>query len=65
VVVEVKSTAALLPVHQSQLLTYMGLTGCPAGLLINFNVPRLMGGVKRMINPHAGAKPSLSRMNET
>jgi GxxExxY protein len=51
VVVELKSTAALLPVHESQLLTYMGLTKCPAGLLINFNVPRLMDGVKRMINP--------------
>ena len=63
VVVEVKSTAALLPVHQSQLLTYMGLTNCPAGLLINFNVPRLMDGVKRMINPRAGAsaKPVLEQ----
>jgi GxxExxY protein len=57
VVVEVKSTAALLPVHQSQLLTYMGLTNCPAGLLINFNVPRLMDGVKRMLNPRASASP--------
>ncbi len=64
VVVEVKSTAALLPVHQSQLLTYMGLTDCPAGLLINFNVPRLMDGVKRMINPRAGAKSSLSSIRE-
>ena len=63
VVVEAKSIAALRPVQQ--LLTYMGLTECPAGLLINFNVPRLMDGVKRMINPRAGAKSSLSRMNET
>jgi len=31
----------------------MGLTDCPAGSLINFNVPRLMDGVKRMINPRA------------
>ena len=30
--------------------TYLHLTGCPAGLLINFNVPRLMDGVKRLIN---------------
>ena len=51
VVVEVKSAAALLPVHQAQLLTYMQLTDCPVGLLINFNVPRLMDGVKRLINP--------------
>ena len=53
VVVELKSAAALLPVHQAQVLTYMGLTDCPAGLLINFNVARLMDGVKRLINPRA------------
>lgn len=53
VVVELKSVAALLPVYQAQLLTYVGLTDCPAGLLINFNVPRLMDGVKRLINPRA------------
>ena len=51
VVVEVKSMAAILAVHQAQLLTYMKLTGCPAGLLINFNVARLMDGVKRLVNP--------------
>lgn len=53
VVVEVKSVATLLPVHQAQLLTYMQLTECPVGLLINFNVARLMDGVKRLINPRA------------
>src|SRR5262245_9552952 len=37
VVVEVKSVAALLPVHQGQAITYMGLTNCPVALLINFN----------------------------
>jgi GxxExxY protein len=55
VVVEVKSAVAVLPVHQAQLLTYLSLTGCPVGLLINFNVPRLMDGVKRLLNPRAGA----------
>ena len=53
VVVELKSTSALLPVHQAQVLTYLEITKCPAGLLINFNVPRLMDGVKRLINPRA------------
>ena len=52
-VVELKSTSALLPVHQAQVLTYLEITKCPAGLLINFNVPRLMDGVKRLINPRA------------
>lgn len=50
VVVEMKSVDRLLPVHQAQVLTYMGLTGCPAGLLINFNVPTLIDGVQRLIN---------------
>jgi GxxExxY protein len=54
VVVEVKAVAAMLPVYQAQTLTYMRLTECPAGLLINFNVPKLMDGVKRLINPRAG-----------
>jgi PD-(D/E)XK nuclease superfamily len=45
----------LLPVYQAQVLTYMRLTECPAGLLINFNVPRLMDGVKRLINARDSA----------
>ena len=49
-VAEVKSVDALLPVHQAQVLTYLCLTGCPAGLLINFNVPRLTDGVRRLLN---------------
>jgi GxxExxY protein len=46
----VKAVAALLPVYQAQTLTYMRLTECPAGLLINFNVPKLLDGVKRLID---------------
>ena len=48
VVVELKSVAALESVHQAQLLTYMRLAECPIGLLINFNVARLIDGLKRM-----------------
>lgn len=48
VVVELKTVDALLPVHQAQLLTYLKLTGCKIGLLINFNVPVLRQGLKRM-----------------
>jgi GxxExxY protein len=39
----------LLPVHEAQLLTYMKLTGCKAGLLVNFNVSMLKHGIKRMV----------------
>ncbi len=53
VVVEVKAVTAMLPVYQAQTLTYMRLAKCPAGLLINFNVPKLMDGVKRLVNPRA------------
>ena len=53
VVVEVKSVERLLPVHEAQLLTYLRLTGRPAGLLMNFNVPKLVDGVTRLVNPRA------------
>ena len=51
VVVEIKSVATLLPVHEAQVLMYLSLGGQPAGLLINFNVPKLVDGVKRVLNP--------------
>jgi GxxExxY protein len=49
VIVEVKSVEQLAPVHSAQILTYMALLACPAGLLINFNVARLVDGVKRFV----------------
>lgn len=49
VVVEVKAVDSLLPIHQAQLLTYMKLAGCKVGLLINFHVPVLKNGVKRLV----------------
>ncbi len=49
VVVELKSVDALEEVHEAQLLTYLKLTGCKVGLLINFNVTVLRNGIKRMV----------------
>lgn len=49
VVVEVKSVAALEPIHEAQLLTYLRLGGWKVGLLINFNVPILKTGIKRRV----------------
>lgn len=49
VVVELKAVKALEAIHEAQLLTYMKLTGCEVGLLINFNVPVLKQGIKRMV----------------
>jgi GxxExxY protein len=58
VVVEIKAVAALAPVHQAQRLTYMRIADCPVGLLINFNVPRLIDGVKRLVNGAASKTAS-------
>ena len=49
VVVELKAVAGLEPIHEAQLLTYLKLTKCRVGLLINFNVPTLKQGIKRMV----------------
>jgi GxxExxY protein len=48
VIIEVKSVETVLPVHKAQLLTYMKLSKTPVGLLINFNVPRLVDGITRL-----------------
>jgi GxxExxY protein len=52
IVVELKALEHVLPVHGAQVLTYMRLTNAPLGLLINFNVPKLVTGVKRFVNPY-------------
>lgn len=51
VVVEVKAVAAYVPVHSAQVVTYLKLTGCPVGLLMNFNVKRLADGIRRLVRP--------------
>lgn len=48
-VVELKAVEKLLPVHEAQLLTYLRLSNTKRGLLINFNVPVLKDGLKRMV----------------
>ena len=48
-VVELKTVSDLAPIHEAQLLTYLKLTKLKAGLLINFNVPLLKNGIKRMV----------------
>ena len=49
VILELKSVATTLPVHESQLLTYLRLTSKQVGLLINFNVPVLKNGIRRCV----------------
>jgi GxxExxY protein len=47
---EIKCVEKLLPVHSSQLLTYLKLSGIKLGLLLNFDVPHMRDGVHRVIN---------------
>lgn len=49
VIGELKAVETILPVHEAQLLTYLKLTGMRLGFLINFNVPLLKNGIKRII----------------
>ncbi len=49
VVVEIKAVENLLPIHEAQLLTYLKLGGWQVGLLINFNVPVLKQGIRRLV----------------
>ncbi len=50
VVVEVKTVERFAPIHEAQMLTYLRLTDCPLGLLLNFNSPLMKDGVKRVMN---------------
>jgi iron complex transport system substrate-binding protein len=50
VVVEIKSVERLAPIFEKQLQTYLRLTDCRAGLLINFNEKLLKHGIKRIVN---------------
>ncbi|NLT52729.1 MAG: GxxExxY protein, partial [Ignavibacteria bacterium] len=49
VVIEIKSVDCLTDVHTAQVLTYLKLSKCKIGLLINFNVASLKNGIKRLI----------------
>ncbi len=54
VIVELKAVDNLAPVHHAQLLTYLRLTNCQLDLLINFNVPVLKEGIRRVVNNFQG-----------
>ena len=51
VIVEIKAVERLERVHSAQVLSYLRLSGCKVGLLLNFNIKQLInGGVKRIVN---------------
>lgn len=50
VVLELKAIDALAPIHEAQMITYLKLSQCRVGLLINFNVQLLKKGIKRLVH---------------
>ena len=50
-VVELKTVERIHPLHLAQVITYLKLTGCPAGLLMNFNSTSLRAGLRRLDHP--------------
>jgi len=59
VIVEVKVVDRLAPIHQAQLLSYLKLSGCKVGLLINFNVKVVKDGIRRVVNNFPDSPRSL------
>ncbi len=49
-ILEIKSVEALNDIHFAQLLTYLKLTNCKLGMLMNFNVALIKNGIKRVVN---------------
>lgn len=50
VIIEIKSVDAINDIHLAQILTYLRLSGCKLGLLLNFNVLHFKDGIKRVVN---------------
>jgi GxxExxY protein len=58
IILELKTVEHLLPIHEAQLLTYLKLSGLTLGLLINFNVPLLKNGIRRLVNNYVESPAS-------
>ena len=50
VIIEMKAVERLMPIHQAQILSYLKLSNCKLGFLLNFNVYRMKDGIRRMVN---------------
>jgi GxxExxY protein len=57
VLIEIKSVDAILPVHENQLLTYLHLSQCRVGLLMNFKTTRLKDGLRRFVHTPSPRPP--------
>ena len=61
VILEIKSIEQILPVHEAQLLTYLRLSVCAVGLLLNFNTTLLKDGLRRFVNTSSPRTPGTPR----
>jgi GxxExxY protein len=50
ILIENKTVERFLPIHEAQLFTYLKMKNCKIGFLLNWNVPRMKDGIKRMVN---------------
>lgn len=60
-IIEVKAVERIWPVHKAQVVTYLKLTGHPAGLLLNFNAPSLRAGLSRLDHPNLYVRKQKAR----
>ena len=67
VIVEVKAVSRLEPIHEAQILSYLRLSSCRVGLLINFNVRVLKNGIRRLVRnfPDSSAVSALSAVHSS
>jgi GxxExxY protein len=64
VVVEVKTVERFAPIHEAQMMTYLRLTDCPLGLLLNFDSRLMKQGVKRVMD-NRSTKSDWTQLNST
>ena len=57
IIIENKAVETVLPIHQAQLLTYLKLSGCKIGFLLNWNVKLMKDGIKRVVYNLEGQTP--------
>ena len=65
IIVEIKAVEKLLPIHEAQLLSYLRLTKKRVGLLMNFHVPVLKNGLKRIVNEFPDAEWEKRQVSQT